>query len=446
MARSPSRPSSPRRTPEEAGRVRFDTALAELVGRQPDRIVPTLDRIEAVAELLGGPQLTHPSIHVTGTNGKTTIARAVTQLACAHGITTGLYTSPHLLSLTERFQICDREITVAEFGEEYERLLPVLEAVDARDEHRVTYFEVLTALAFLWFADAPVGLGVYEVGMGGRWDATVLCSGDVAVIGEVGLDHPELGSTIAEVAGEKAAIIKPDRIAVSRAQAPDALRVIEERVREVAASLLLEDRDFGLDRRVPAVGGQQLTIRTPHRTYEDIYIPLFGEYAARNAAVAIAAFEAFLDRELETSAVVEALGAITTPGRLEVAGRRPLIVLDGAHNPAGAEALAAAVREVFSWQRLHLVVAVSANKDVEGMLSALAPLADRAYATRNDSNRSGEAQALFEAIAIRDVPVERFSSVAAALDAASASAGNDDLILVTGSLYTVADARRALGP
>ncbi len=426
--------------------MRFDAAIAELDGRQPDRIVPTLDRIEAVADLLGQPQLTHPSIHVTGTNGKTTTARAITELACGHGLTTGLYTSPHLLSLTERIQICGREITVAEFGEEYERLLPVLRTVDERDEHRVTYFEVLTALAFLWFADAPVALAVYEVGMGGRWDATVLCSGDVAVIGEIGLDHPELGSTIAEVAGEKAAIIKPDRIAVSRAQAPDALRVVEDRCREVGARLLLEDRDFGLERRTPAVGGQQLAIRTPHASYEELFVPLFGEFAARNCAVAIAAFEAFLDRELDPSAVAEALGSVATPGRLEVAGRRPLIVLDGAHNPAGAEALAATMREVFSWQRLHLVLGVSANKDLDGILAPLAPLADRAYAAANESTRSGDAETLFEALAAREVPVERFESVAAALDAAGASAGEDDLILVTGSLYTVADARRALGP
>lgn len=426
--------------------MRFDAALAELDGRQPDRIVPTLDRIRAVASLLGEPQLTHPSIHVTGTNGKTTTARAVTEIACAHGITTGLYTSPHLLSVTERLQICGREITVAEFGEEYERLLPVLQEVDRTDEHRVTYFEVLTALAFLWFADAPVGLGVYEVGMGGRWDATTVCSGDVAVIGEIGLDHPELGSTIAEVAGEKAAIIKPGKTAVVRDQAPDALRVVQARCSEVDATLVLEGRDYVVEDRVPGVGGQQFTVRGRYATYDDLYVPMFGDYAARNCATAIVAFEAFLGRALDSSAVEEAMQATHTPGRLEVMQRHPLIVLDGAHNPAGAEGLAAAVREVFAWDRLHLVIAVSANKDLDGILGPLAPLADRAYAAANDSSRTEDAEVLFESLAVRDVPVERFSGVAAALDAARADAAEGDLILVTGSLYTVADARRVLGP
>ncbi|MEX2275163.1 MAG: folylpolyglutamate synthase/dihydrofolate synthase family protein [Actinomycetota bacterium] len=426
--------------------MRFDAALAELEGRQPDRIVPTLDRIRAVATLLGDPQLTHPSIHVTGTNGKTTTARAVTELACAHGITSGLYTSPHLLSVTERLQICDREITVAEFGEEYERLLPVLQEVDRTDEHRVTYFEVLTALAFLWFADAPVGLGVYEVGMGGRWDATTVCSGDVAVIGEIGLDHPELGATIAEVAGEKAAIIKQGKTAVVRDQAPDAMRVVQDRCNEVGATLVLEGRDYAVEDRTPGVGGQQFTVRGRHGAYEDLYLPMFGDYAARNCATAIAAVECFLDRVLDPSAVDEAMRSTHSPGRLEVLQRHPLVVLDGAHNPAGAEGLAVAVREVFAWDRLHLVIAVSANKDLGGIVAPLAPLADRAYAAAHDSARSQDAEVLFEALAVKDVPSERFTSVAAALDAAQADAAEGDLILVTGSLYTVADARRALGP
>jgi dihydrofolate synthase / folylpolyglutamate synthase len=424
--------------------VRFDEALADLDGRQPERMIPTLDRITAILELLGQPQLTHPSIHVTGTNGKTTTARLVTELACAHGLTAGLYTSPHLLAVTERLQVCGQPIGREEFAEEYGRLLPILEEVDGRGE-RVTYFEVLTALASVWFSDKPVGIGIYEVGMGGTWDATNLVAGDVAVIGEVGLDHPELGSTITEVAREKAGIIKPGKVAVSRSQVEEALRVLLDRCDEVGAPLLLEERDFALSGRRRAVGGQAIDVRGLHGEYEDLFLPLFGKHAAHNAAVAIAAFEAFVDRPLDEDSLREALEAATSPGRLEIAGRHPLIVFDGAHNPAGAEGLAIALREFFTWERLHLVLAVSANKDLEGMLTSLAPLADRGYAARHESSRSADADAVFVGLAEHGVPVEAFARVAEALDAAMASAGPDDLVLVTGSLYTVADAHRSLG-
>jgi dihydrofolate synthase / folylpolyglutamate synthase len=233
---------------------------------------------------------------------------------------------------------------------------------------------------------------------------------------------------------------------VVRDQAPDALRVVEARCAEVDATLVLEGRDYVVEDRTPGVGGQQFTVRGRFATYEDLYLPMFGDYAARNCATAIAALEALLGRALDRSAVEEAMGATHSPGRLEVVDRHPLVVLDGAHNPAGAEGLAVAMREVFAWDRLHLVIAVSANKDLGGIVAPLAPLADRAYAAANESDRTEDAEVLFEALALRDVAVERFTSVAAALNAARADAAEDDLILVTGSLYTVADARRVLGP
>jgi dihydrofolate synthase / folylpolyglutamate synthase len=424
--------------------MRFADAVADLEARQPERMVPDLARITAVATLLGDPQLLYPSIHVTGTNGKTTTARIVTSLACRHGIGAGLYTSPHLLSVTERFEVCGTPISEREFADEYERLMPVLQEVDGRGE-RVTYFEVLTALAYLWFADKPVDAGVFEVGMGGRWDATNLVRGEVAVVGEIGLDHPELGSTLEEVAGEKAGIIKHGRSVVCREQPSEAMKVIEARCEEMEARLLLEGRDYEVVDRRRAIGGQAMAIRGLRGTYDELFLPLFGEYAARNAGAAVAAFESFLDRPLDEALVREALAEVSSPGRLQIVGRRPMMVLDGAHNPAGARALAAALVEEFVWKRLHLVIAVSANKDLGGILSALAPLADRAYAARNDSSRAGEAEAVEIDLAQRDVPVERFNSVAAAIAAARESAGEDDAILVTGSLYTVADARRALG-
>jgi len=424
--------------------VRFPEALAELEGRKESRMVPDLARILKLATLLDDPQLSYPTIHITGTNGKTTTARAVTELACAHGITAGLYTSPHLESVTERFSVCGVDMTLEEFAAEYEHLLPFLLLVDSQSEEQVTYFEALTALAYLWFADRPVGLGVYEVGMGGTWDATNLVAGDVGVICPIALDHPELGSTIAEVATEKAGIIKEGKVAIVREQLASASAVIEERATAVGAELKHEFEDFEVDRRLLAVGGQSLGVRGLYTSYDDLFVPLFGEHAARNVAAAIAALEALLGQALSIGAVREGLAGLTSPGRLEVLRRQPLVILDGAHNPAGAEALAVAMREFFTWDRLHLVLAVSANKDLDGMIRPLAPLADVAYAARNGSDRSGEAEVIAERFGAEDTPVELFDSVTEALAGATAAAEPGDCVLVTGSLYTVADARRAL--
>ncbi len=421
----------------------FADALADLEGRQPERMVPDLSRISALAELLDHPERTYPSIHVTGTNGKTTTTRLVSALACGHGLSAGAFTSPHLHSVTERLALCDEPIEEEEFAEEYANLLPFLEEVDRRGDERVTYFEVLTALAYVWFADKPVNVGVFEVGMGGVWDATNLVTGDVAVLTPIALDHPELGSTVREVASEKAGIVKEGKIAVSREQPEAALAVIDARAREVEAQLLLEGRDWEMIGRIQGVGAQALTVRGLFGTYEGLRLPLFGEHAARNAAAAVVAFEAFVDRQLAQEAVEDALGTATSPGRLEVLGRRPLIVVDGAHNPAGAEALARALMESFAYERLHLVLAVSANKDLAGIVAELAPLADGAYAATNSSARTAPGEAVESALRHAGLSPSTHPSVEEALDAARAQAAEADLILVTGSLYTVADARRA---
>lgn len=425
--------------------MNFREAVAELEGRRESRMLPDLSRILSLATLLSDPQLTYPSIHVTGTNGKGTAARVAAELACAHGLTTGLYTSPHLLSVRERLSICGVDMSEEEFAEEYEHLLPFLLLVDAQGDEQVTYFEALTALAYLWFADKPVALGVFEVGMGGTWDATNLVRGDVAVLTPIALDHPELGSTVAEVAVEKAGIIKEGNVAISREQDDDALRVIEARCVEVGAELKLEHRDFEIEERLRALGGQSLRVRGLRATYDDLFLPMFGEHAAQNAAVAIAAVESLLDKPLDEGMTREALADVRWPGRMEIVARHPTILLDGAHNPAGAEALAVALRELFVWGRLHLVISVSANKDVDGIVRELAPLADIAYAAKNASERTGDALPIAERFGALGKPVEIFDSIASALDAARAAAGEDDLIVVTGSLYTVADARRALG-
>jgi dihydrofolate synthase / folylpolyglutamate synthase len=424
--------------------MRFADAVAELERRQPEHMPkPDLDRMRALATLLAEPQLTYPTIHVTGTNGKTTTARLAGAVACAHGLTTGLFTSPHLESVTERFEICGEPMSEEAFGEEFEHLLAYLRTVDER-VGRVTYFEALTALAYLSFADAPVALGVFEVGMGGTWDATNLVSGDVAVLCPIGLDHPELGSTIAEVAREKVGIIKQGKVAVVREQEGEALEVIERRCEEQIATLLLEGREWRLEDLAAAVGGQALAILGLHATYDDILLPIYGEHAAHSAAAAVVAVEALLERALDRDAVRLALGAATSPGRLEVAARRPLVILDGAHNPAAARALAEALPDTFTWDRLHLVLGVFVDKDLEGIVAPLAPLADAGYATAVDSVRARSPREVADAMAVHGIATEPFSSVPDALDAAARAASDGDLILVTGSLYTVADARRAL--
>jgi dihydrofolate synthase/folylpolyglutamate synthase len=424
--------------------MRFDEAVGELDARQPEHMPrPDLERVRALATLLDEPQLRYPTIHVTGTNGKTTIARVASAIACAQGLTTGLFTSPHLESVTERFELCGEQIRKERFAEEYEHLLPYLRTVDER-VGPVTYFEALTALAYLWFADAPVGLAVFEVGMGGTWDATNLVSGDVAVIGPVGLDHPELGSSVAEVASEKAGIVKQGKVAVVREQATEAFEVIERRCEEQIATLLLEDREWALATRTPAVGGQSFSIDGLYATYEDLLLPVLGAHAAHNAAAAVVAVEALLERALHEDSVRAAIGSVSTPGRLEVLGRHPLLVLDGAHNPDAAEALAAALLEAFAWQRLHLVLGVFSNKDLEGIVRPLAPLADVGYAAATASVRARPPEEIEAALAKEGVASRSFDDVPSALRAAREAASDRDLILVTGSLYTVADARRAL--
>jgi dihydrofolate synthase/folylpolyglutamate synthase len=426
--------------------VRFEEAVARLDRRQPEHMPePSLDRIRAISELLDDPQLTYPTIHVTGTNGKTTIARAAAEIACAHRVTTGLFTSPHLHTVQERFSVCGVEISEEEFADEWAHLEPFLEVVDGQGNGESTYFEVVTALAFLWFADKPVGLAVFEVGMGGSWDATNLVAGEVALIGEIGLDHPELGSTIQEVATEKAGIVKPGKIAVVREQPDEALKVIEARANEVGATMLLEGLDWEVVARRPAVGGQQFRVRGAHATYDELFLPMFGDHAVRNVAAAIVGVESFMEHALIPDVIRSAVGAVRVPGRLEVIGRSPVVVLDGAHNPGGAEALARTLAEAFVWSRLHVVLATSSNKDLDGVVAALTPLTDVWYAARNESVRSFPAEHVAARIAAAGGRVADLGTVAEALAAARDAAAEDDLILVTGSLYTVADARRALG-
>jgi len=427
--------------------MRYEEALAQLDARQPEHMPgPSIERIEALVNYLDHPERTYPTIHVTGTNGKSTAARAAAAIACGTGLSTGLYLSPHLVDLTERFSVCGEDISHRMFAEEWEHLEPYLQMIDGQGMGELTYFEAITGLAFLWFADKPVQLGVFEVGMGGSWDATNVIAGDSVVITPIGMDHvAELGPTLADIAGEKAGIIKEGKVATIREQDPVAAEVLRARGAEVGATLLWEGDAWEVLDPLIAVGGQAFGLRTPLATYEDLYVPVFGRYAARNAAAGAVAFEALTGAALDEGVLREGLAALRTPGRLEVVGRQPALVLDGAHNPAGAAALAVALGEFFRWEKLHIVFAVSANKDVEGVVRPLAAIADVVYATRNDSARSAEPEEVARvARAASSATVEVSPTVADAMAAARATAGPGDLVLVTGSLFTVGDAKRVL--
>jgi dihydrofolate synthase/folylpolyglutamate synthase len=428
----------------------YEAAVEALFARQPNRMVPGLERITLLAELMGRPDQAYPSVQVTGTNGKTTTATMVSALLGALGLAAGTYTSPHLQDVRERIRVALELIAREQFAERLVELAPYLAEVDARSPEPVSYFEALTALAFLHFADAPVDVGVFEVGMGGRWDATNLVRGEVAVLTTVGLDHPELGSTVAEVAAEKAGIVKDGAVVVAGAQEQVALDVIRAAATEHEAQLVVAGRDFAvLDRRV-AVGGQELDLRGVTGEVDQVFLPLHGAHQAANAACALAAVEGFLGfgGGLDPEVVRRGFAAVRAPGRLEVVpivDDRPVVVLDGAHNPGGARALAAALTAEFAFAHRIVVLGVLGDKDVEAIAAAIAPVADHVVATEPPSSRAAPADRVAKAVRDAGASVEVAEDVPEALELATGLARPGDGVVVTGSLYTVGAARDALG-
>jgi dihydrofolate synthase / folylpolyglutamate synthase len=443
----PSSEPSPASGPEAA----FERATAALYERGPGRMVPDLDRITALASLLGDPQVAYPSVHVTGTNGKGSVVRMIGALCAAAGLSAGTYTSPHLQSVRERLSLAGRHISAARFAEVHDEVAPLAELLDAQageDGDRVTFFELLTAMAYWWFADAPVDVGVFEVGMGGRWDATNLVRGEVAVLSEIDVDHSELGDDPATVAREKVGIIKPGAHVVVGRQRPEALAVIDEAVRAAQATAWYLDVDLAVvDRRV-AVGGQQLTLRVGDREVTDVVLPLFGAHQADNAALALGAFAALTGGSfdaMDDEVLRHGLGAVTVPGRLEVVHRDPTVVLDGAHNPHGARAAAAAVAEAFEFRDVVLVAACLEDKDVLGILGPWREVAAHVIVTAAPSPRAASLErmhtAAVEVFAGAGTPVEAADDLDVALELAERLAGEGDGVVVTGSLLTVGAAR-----
>lgn len=432
----------------------------ELAGRWGEtKLDPSLVRIEKLVDVLGDPQRAYPTIHITGTNGKTSTARMIEALLGAFELRTGRYTSPHVQSITERISLDGAPISAERFIETYEDIKAFVELVDAEQEYRLSFFEVLTGMAYAAFADAPVDVGVVEVGMGGTWDATNVIDAQVAVVTPIDLDHTDrLGGTSGEIAVEKSGIIKPGSTVVLAQQPVDAAQVMLKKATEVAATVAREGMEFGVLAREIAVGGQLMTLRGLGGEYEQVFLPLYGAHQAHNAAVALAAVEAFFgigaeqSGRLDMDTVRAAFATVSSPGRLEVVRRSPTVVLDAAHNPAGARAAAEGLTESFGFSRLIGVVGSSEGKDVRGVLEALEPICQELVVTQNSSHRAMDVDEL-AGIAVEVFGNDRVQVEARlddALEAAITLAEEESEfagagVLVTGSVITVGEARLLLG-
>jgi dihydrofolate synthase/folylpolyglutamate synthase len=497
-------------------------AEGEILARRPEHAIePTLERMAALVSVLGDPQRSYPVVHITGTNGKTSTARMIESLLRTRGLRTGLFTSPHLSSIRERIVVDGQPVSAEAFVSAYDELAPYLALVDGQQGSQLSFFEVLTGMAFAIFADVPVDVAIVEVGLGGTWDATNIADGAVAVVTPVSLDHTAyLGGTVEEIATDKAGIIKPGAVAVLAQQPLPAAEALLRRAVTVGASVVREGLEFGVLNRDLAVGGQRLDLRGLRGDYTDIVLPLFGAYQASNAAVALAAVEAFAagaplsgqspeqeaDRADETAGwpsedddsespspadvrmadlddgtpavpparpaadddpdapagalgqdlVREGFAQVTSPGRLEVVRRSPVVILDAAHNPAGMEAAMEAITEAFTFAAVIGVLAVSEDKDVAGILDQMEPVISELVVTRNSSDRSMDPDKL-EELAASVFGAERVQvarrlddALEMAVGLADDASGDEGLtvtgVLVTGSVVTAGDARLLLAP
>lgn len=390
-----------------ADSVELDATVAKIyesiVERAPEHdIEPSLDRIRMLLDILGDPQNTFPTVHITGTNGKTSTARMIDAVLTAFGVRVGRFTSPHLIDVRERMSIEGAPISREAFIAAWNDIAPYVEMVDTKSVAnggvRLSFFEVFTALALVAFADHPVDAGVIEVGMGGTWDATNLVEAGVSVIMPIDLDHTKwLGSTIREIAEEKAGIIKPGQIVVIAEQPEEALEVLLDRAREVDAIVRLEGRDFEVIDRQMGVGGQLVTVRTPSATYTDVFVPLFGEHQAHNAATALVGVEAFMGgRALDAKIVENGMMTATSPGRLQVVRTSPTILVDAAHNPAGARVLADALDDSFAFAHVVGVYSAMRDKDIESVLAEMEPHLDSIVITEMPGERAANIEQLRE--------------------------------------------------
>jgi dihydrofolate synthase/folylpolyglutamate synthase len=457
--------SRPSGSDEQQALLEFQAVEAQLNQRWPEsKLEPSLDRIEALVDVLGDPQRAYPVVHVAGTNGKSSTTWMIDALLTQVGLRTGRYTSPHLQRATERISLDNTPISPARYVEVYREIEPYLELVDgnrAQGQPELSKFEVLTAMAFAAFADAPVEAAVVETGLGGRWDATNVADGTVAVITPIGLDHAEyLGSDLAGIAAEKAGILKSGAIAVLAAQEPEVAAVLVERCVELGVTVARQGVEFGVLGRDKAVGGQLLRLQGLGGVYDEVFLPVHGEHQAGNASVALAAAEALLgagaSRQLDVDAVRAAFAEFSMPGRLERLRAAPTVLADAAHNPHGARALASALAGEFGFRRLVGVISVLRDKDADELLEALEPVLDEVVITQNSSPRAFDVDEL-AALAVSVFGADRVTveprlddAVEEAVrlaeetdeDAESISGGG---VLVTGSVVTAGEARTLFG-
>ena len=433
---------------EDADRV-YEELLSRIGESNPQ---PRLSATRRAVELLGDPQRSYPIIHITGTNGKTSTSRITESILRAYGLRTGLMTSPHLVRFNERIVIDGQPISNRSLAANWADIRPFIELVDselvAKAEEPLTFFEALTVLAFAAFADAPVDVAVIEVGMGGEWDSTNVADGQVAVFTPIALDHTQrLGSTVAEIARTKAGIVKPVANVVSAQQSPDALAELERAAELTESTFSVEGSAFALESSAVAVGGQVITVRGLAGTYRDLFLPLFGDYQGYNTALAISAVESFLgggDQPLVGDVLAEGLATATSPGRLQIIGTEPTVLVDAAHNPHGAAALAAAIGSYFTFDEVVVVLGVLQDKDARGIIQALAPIAERFHVTQSQSERAvpyGELAELVLELTNEDATYQFESFERAMRDARSwAAEAPRRAVLVAGSITLVGEA------
>ncbi|PCE14123.1 dihydrofolate synthase [Microbacterium sp. SZ1] len=434
-----------------SARDRADAVYETLLSRAGERWVqPRKERTARVLELLDDPQRTYRVVHITGTNGKTSTARMIESLLRAHGLRTGLFTSPHLERFTERIMIDGEPIAdeaVADAWDEIEPFVGIVDAeLEAAGEEPLTFFELLTVLAFVAVADAPVDVLVLEVGMGGEWDSTNTADGDVAVFTPIDIDHADrLGNTIAEIATVKAGIIKDGAAVVSAEQSEAAAEVLRRAAADRGASIAFEGADFGLVEQNLAVGGQLITIRGLAGNYVEEYLPQYGAHQGHNAALAVAAVESLIggaQQRIADDIVSEGLQGATSPGRLQLLGISPTVIVDGAHNPHGARALVQAMGDSFDFDEWGVVLGILADKDAAGIVAELAPAAAHVFATAPESDRASDADAIADLVEATGRRATVHESLADAADAAREWAASSDrrAVVIAGSVVLAGEA------
>ena len=432
---------------------RLDEVERVLLHRWPEtRIAPTLERIALLADMLGSPQLSYPTIHIAGTNGKTTTTRLIDTLCFELGLRTGRFTSPHLESFLERISINGSPISPEGMIAAFDDISPYLDLVDSRMENKLSFFEAMTALSFVAFAEFPVDVGIFECGMGGEWDSTNVIRADVSVMTPIGFDHMQyLGDTLTKISATKSGIIKEGAFAVLARQEQESATVLMKKCAEMSATPIREGIEYSVLQRSLAVGGQLLSIRGVYGQYDDIFLPLHGEHQASNAATALAAVEVFVgEKELDGDLVRSAFAKATSPGRCEIVHRNPTVIIDAAHNPHGAVSLRKTISEEFDFTAIIGVVAPMADKDVDGIFEECEPIMSRVTVTRNSSHRAapldelrGQAIEVFgpERVSSHDVLTDAISEAMEQARLLNAVDDGNCAVLITGSVVTAGEAR-----